>query len=330
MCANLISKLPGDVILYHGSGLISWAIRFFDGTDANHAGVYLGNDSVGEALSHGLVTRDYPASKQGNHVWIRRLKNTPSTMQPVLDVAQRYLGGNYKYGYSQIVLLAFLAMSRKVKITPIFNRLLRALLDKAAATLDGIVSGDEKHMICSEFVYRCYDEALPDQYDIYTLRVAGFKYPDPVLGAGDVRALLLARGFPGRGVHPESLLALWNQAPAQTWLTPRFDMPRFEERAEPTDEEIEALLARYQDEVQNSAMLLRFSAEEEVPLAELRLAADHFARKLAALVAPREMPLTATLTGSLAFLASPPVVAMFVTPGDLLNCDNLSTMAYIP
>jgi len=41
----------GDVLLYRGTGMISRAIQKLDGTDVSHAGLYLGNGEVGEALA---------------------------------------------------------------------------------------------------------------------------------------------------------------------------------------------------------------------------------------------------------------------------------------
>ena len=32
---------PGDVLLFHGLSFIPWSIRWFDGTDVNHAAIAL-------------------------------------------------------------------------------------------------------------------------------------------------------------------------------------------------------------------------------------------------------------------------------------------------
>ena len=49
--------LAGDIILYHGNSLLAKLIQFFDGTEMNHAGIFLGEGMVGEALKDGLTKR---------------------------------------------------------------------------------------------------------------------------------------------------------------------------------------------------------------------------------------------------------------------------------
>ena len=57
------SLIPGDVLLYKGKGLLGKLIRFFDGTDVNHAGLYIDGEQVGEAIAEGVVARSRPASE---------------------------------------------------------------------------------------------------------------------------------------------------------------------------------------------------------------------------------------------------------------------------
>jgi len=56
---NITKKevVTGDIILYHGDSLLAKLIQFFDGTEMNHASVYLGEGMVGEALVGGLTKR---------------------------------------------------------------------------------------------------------------------------------------------------------------------------------------------------------------------------------------------------------------------------------
>jgi hypothetical protein len=50
----------GDVLLYHGRGFISWAIRKFDGTEVNHAAIALDGERLGEAAGRGLQIAPIP------------------------------------------------------------------------------------------------------------------------------------------------------------------------------------------------------------------------------------------------------------------------------
>ncbi len=56
-------------------------------------------------------------------------------MDPVAQVAKRIVESNVKYGYQQIVLLAILATTRRVKVTPLFGAFLRKALDAATGKL---------------------------------------------------------------------------------------------------------------------------------------------------------------------------------------------------
>ena len=134
------SQLRGaDVFLYRGTGWVAEIIRFFDGTDFSHAGLYLGREAVGEAVGKGVVQTTLVQSIAGRkRVLVRRLKQDV-TLQPVLDRAQAYLAQGHRYAYEQILLLAFLALTRKLPVAVSLRALLRSILDRAAQVVAGIV-----------------------------------------------------------------------------------------------------------------------------------------------------------------------------------------------
>lgn len=148
----------GDVLLFHGRGFVSWAIRKFDGSDVNHAAIALGPDTVGEAGGRGLqVTPLAQATGSNDFSVVRRFDD--AELEDVVNVANNYVTGGRPYAYQQIVLLAILASTRKIPLPPIGRRFLRSALDHAAAALNAFVDrGGTRSMICSEFVYRCYEE----------------------------------------------------------------------------------------------------------------------------------------------------------------------------
>ena len=89
--------MQGDVLLYRSKGLISDAIRFIDRSEVSHAGLFLGRygeqgRTVGEAIREGVIRRELPKSIE-HAVWVesRRLKEAPSSIDPVLDRAAYYL-----------------------------------------------------------------------------------------------------------------------------------------------------------------------------------------------------------------------------------------------
>jgi len=194
----------GDVILYHGNSLISKLIRFFDGTDVNHAAICIGNGKVGEALGEGLTKRSIDAGiEDDEYAIVRRLKTDPGTMKPVADKAEYYLDIGNRYGYEQILLLAFLGLTRKLHVNSYLKWLMRKILDQATEWL--MKHGSKQPMICSEFVYRCYDEALPVAHDPYFLDVSPFPGNVKTTKAG-----ASAAAGRNRKMHRDSLLA-WTE-----------------------------------------------------------------------------------------------------------------------
>jgi hypothetical protein len=192
---------PMDVLLYRGQGFISRAIQLFDGTDVSHASIYLGNRAVGEAGWQGVIRNDLATSiAESRWVVARRMKATPlPDPAPVLRRAEAYIRDGAPYGYHQLLLLAFLCITRKVKVTPILDTLVRRVLDGVVGLLNTLLGGGRRVMICSEYVYRCYDEAEPrDPYDLRLQQLA--VRPERLEGPSIRRPL-------GRGVHPESVLA---------------------------------------------------------------------------------------------------------------------------
>jgi len=175
--------LSADVLLYHGTGLISDAIRFFDGTDVSHSSLLLNNAPllVGEAIARGLIEQPLSGSVSDS-AWVmaRRLKVRPADVSPVLDRAAFYVAQKERYAYEQILLLAFLCLIRKPKITPIFKRLVIAVLERASKLLLKLTAGGKQPMICSEFVYRCYEEAIPGVLDPFGLSIRRVATPEGI------------------------------------------------------------------------------------------------------------------------------------------------------
>jgi hypothetical protein len=161
----------GDVLLFRGGGFVSWAIRAFDGTDVNHAAIALDSTTLGEAGGRGLQrTLIETATKSNRYMRVRR--HSDPDPGPVLTVASTYLDEGRPYAYQQIVLLALLASTRRLRLTGIARRMLRSVLDHGAAALNAFVDrGGARSMICSEFVYRVYAEAVADPADRYRLLI---------------------------------------------------------------------------------------------------------------------------------------------------------------
>ena len=127
-------------------------------------------------MNGGLQRQPLPTSIAGCQ-WVadRRLANNPTTMQPVLAKAEDYLSQGERYAYGQIFLLAGICLLRRANLSnPLMRRMAQAAIDKAAAFVRCCQSNGKQPMICSEFVYRTYHEAVPGADNPYDIQVTEF------------------------------------------------------------------------------------------------------------------------------------------------------------
>ena len=311
-----------DVLLFRGTGWLAKAIRFFDGTDFNHAGLYMGDPSVAEALKPGVVRQSLVESLKGRQrVIARRLINPPPTMTPVTAVAETVLAAGHRYAFEQLLLLALLCLTRKLPMTPWLRPLVRKALDAAAGLLAGILGQGKEPMICSEFVYRCYDQALPEAQDVYALEINRFPREGAPPGVRG-RAAARAAAPHGRGVHPDSLLSWRLSAGARgVAFAPRAARRR-KAPAPPDVAEVEKLAERYLNDLQGVRVR---GAAPKVSDEDLIASIDAFA---VAYLRPRARAgrVPAALGPEVAVRGLMDTVPDFVTPGDLLSSGSLYTV----
>ncbi len=176
MGISIKELMPGDVLLFHGKGFVSWAIRKIDGSEANHAALVLPGGLLAEASGLGLRTRPIPTLfDHDDYMLVRRhLVNEP--LEPVLETAETYLDNRNFYAYQQIVLLAVLGLTRRIPARGLARRMIRSALDHAARALMDLLPLGASWMICSEYVYRCFDEAVSGSSDPYRVQIAGLDY----------------------------------------------------------------------------------------------------------------------------------------------------------
>jgi hypothetical protein len=201
---NAPIMIPGDILLHHNKGFISDLIRRFDGSQYSHASLVYNATTVAEANAHGVrVDPLGPAIAAGKYTDTYRLRREPPNCDPVLARARYYLGMGERYAFEELVFLALLCTVRRIPLPRVVRVLLRKVLDAAASLLNGILAAGRQPMICSEFVYRCYDEALPEPHDAYSIDVGSYS-PEPVRTA-------VPEGAPHaparRGLGADTLLA---------------------------------------------------------------------------------------------------------------------------
>lgn len=334
--------VAGDILLYRVTDSIknlhSALIRKLDGTEMSHAGLFMGG-CVAEALAvgehAGLGTRPLKDSIAGcDWVAVRRLQHAPGDMQPVLGTAQMYLEQASRYGYGQILLLAMVCSTRKLDLSnPLLRRIVYSAINNAAAFVRRMQSGGKQPMICSEFVYRDYDEALPDKADRYSIEI------EPLWPAA-ARPRLLGRrrraekAVAAGHIDPESLLG---QLQAETGdLRTGIGAPKTRAAAPAATSEaaLDAMIAAYLGE--ELGVLPKTAAVAaggpEVTMPDLRDAVGAFAESLHdATDAGRKLGRGAFAASAAHACATPAdtlleISADFVTPGDLWRSHNLITV----
>ena len=204
------SLSAGDILLYRTNSLFGRAILRLDETEVSHAALFLG-DEVAEALTReGLVQRSIQKSIEGcPWVAVMRVQPQPGSMTPVWDVAQKYLDQGNRYGYEQILLLAVICLTRRHDLgNPLLRRMAIAAMGKAVDLIDYLFAEGKEPMICSEFVFRTYDEARPEPDDPYSLEIISQATGEPRRWFSRPRRLLCGETPPKvPSIHPDSLLA---------------------------------------------------------------------------------------------------------------------------
>lgn len=323
---------PGDVLLYSGQSLIGKLIRALDGTEATHAGIFLSGGNVGEALMvgrPGINANPIETSIEGtNWVEVRRLPTEKLARQPLMDVANRYIAEGNRYAYAEVLLVATICLTRKLNLNDrLLGRIAFGLMNKANRWIAEMVDQDKEPMICSEFVYRCYDEALDADDDPYSLTILS---QAGILTRRRSRRWLRRLAMTASAdkeiptVHPESLLGrLMNDPPKLQHMTKAAD-PSVAPTEQISDIELEALIATYLHEPQ-ATQPMRASAVPEVSQKDLERAASDFS---ASLLASDERRYGISQNEPMAARVAT-AVADFVTPGDLLKSPSLSYVGRI-
>jgi hypothetical protein len=138
---------------------------------------------LAEAGGFGLQKRAVPQTVgQGEAMRVHRLQASED-LGPVLAKADAYLTEGHLYAYQQIVMLALLCVTRSIPLPRLAKRMVRSVLEHAATAVIDLLPIGASWMICSEYVYRCYSEALDSADDAYTLLIGGvdFAAADPAL-----------------------------------------------------------------------------------------------------------------------------------------------------
>lgn len=168
----------GDILLYSGNSMISGLIKFFDGSEYSHTGIY-NNGKVLEATSKGVENRLLNESIEGNNfidVYRFDFSEISDSLikkkfeSNLLNIIEKYEIEGERYAYEQFLLLGFLTLSRTANL-PLVAPVLRGFLDNSTEYLTSLIAAGKSPMICSELVYRCYLEV--DSTGIFKIKIKG-------------------------------------------------------------------------------------------------------------------------------------------------------------
>ncbi|MDQ0000106.1 MULTISPECIES: hypothetical protein [Pseudarthrobacter] len=310
----------GDVLLFHGTDIISWAIRTFDGTDVNHAAIALDEATLMEAAARGLRHATIEAEVSGSR-YVRVRRHTEDDLASVVATAASHVKRRAPYAYQQIVMLALLAATRTIPLGGTGRRMVRSILDHAAAALNAFVDRDgTRSMICSEFVYRAFAEAPSDPAERFRL----------LIHSGDI-----AFG------EVEPCLAEWAlQQSAETYeaafrIPVSFDVTAAQpdEAGEAAEEELAPLIVAW---AEDHNLVTEDMPPAPPPSFEVGESDDPTDEELLASMVSFSTALTndsefgigttlgvAAALGAIQGLLTPAIEANFVTPGDLLKSPTL-------
>ena len=294
---------PGDVLLFHGHGYVSWAIRRFDESDVDHAAIVLDPETMAEATASGLRHDGIRQAVDGSRfAYALRLTGATDATGAV-GAARAAVASRTPDTHERLVQLAVLAMTRRLPIDdPSLRRLLCVLMDRAADVVARLADRGRRLTTDAEFVHRCFASTGDPALAIAVLAPSAHKLSverTPIVGAE---------------------AALWE------WAAQHEDTPSVAPRWPKVElEPLIAAFARVDDP--NDPIVSRCSTSEDqmativgdVADAQLLAAATRFRDRFIHLVQPS--PPDALSHPWERFHAS----AAFVTPGDLRYSPSLAT-----
>jgi hypothetical protein len=321
---------PGDVLLVHGPSVVSWAIRFLDRSEVNHAAIAVDDESLAEAAWMGLRFVSLDSCVAGNNYVLVRRSDVADTA-PVVTVANDYVNSGVPYAYQQVLLLAVLCATRAVPLPMVAKRFVRRALDGAADALNAKIDRDGTTlMICSEFVYRCYAETDPPHLLVTDLALEAaadgseFTFVDDwardheeaivAEAEAEAEADAAAVAVAGAGPAPEDLALL------------EADIAEYAAQVAALDPEAAEIAVEHGAEVAAVAAVADQPSDDELARALVRFSASLESAGLAAagddVAQPAGVGLDVGL-GALKGLLSTRTNPNFVTPGDLLRSGAL-------
>ncbi|GAA4355077.1 hypothetical protein [Kangiella marina] len=156
----------GDVLLFspEEDSWISKAITWLTDAPVSHAAMtYQIPTKMVEETPPAVRVAEATMRFPGRTVHVMRLNKPIDDFKPVMDVAAQYLNGEAPYAMNNLYLLGILLLYKK--FTPsdttqrVILRILKRLTEKLLDAINQHKYPDKHPMVCSQFVFECYQEA---------------------------------------------------------------------------------------------------------------------------------------------------------------------------
>jgi hypothetical protein len=153
---------PLDVLAFHGHTFLNKAIQVCTDSKYNHVGLYVGGGRILHAIGEGLIIQKLQEAWADSDKFIdvyryHYVQGRPLTFlqrDKIIEVANKYYFEHERYAVEELLILAFITELRKNT-----DFLGRKTVDESFRVLSDAFKGNKEPVICSEIVYRCFDEA---------------------------------------------------------------------------------------------------------------------------------------------------------------------------
>lgn len=156
----------GDVLLFspEEGSWISKAITWLTDAPVSHAAMtYQIPTKLIEETPPAVRVAEATIRFPGRTVHVMRLNKPIEDFKPVMDAAAQYLNGEAPYAMNNLYLLGVLLIYKKFSPSDttqkIILRILKRLTEKLLDAINQMKYPDKHPMVCSQFVFECYQEA---------------------------------------------------------------------------------------------------------------------------------------------------------------------------
>ena len=162
---------PGDILIFKGDkSFASQKIMQLTDSMVSHSALYFQDDPIkalADSGEKGLHAHAIGTEKNTRQIYVSRIKDSEtgkffsdSALYPVLHVAKGYIDQDLRYPYGDLLALALLILFGKVSPSVFdLGKITKALIALFKVLIDETIYHGQHPMVCSSFVYQCYQDA---------------------------------------------------------------------------------------------------------------------------------------------------------------------------